>query len=332
MGRNDYKLTHPVRPAALSMEGCPFLPDLLTGICSGCLWKKYINRFNWTLHLFNRGKLCVFCHKRSIFEPDNILFPGKIIGRQHYACTNACRPRHTACYNRCNIPVGICAPSEGAVKMLRYTIKEITSVFLNKSTAFMLIIYSLYIISFYPPGEYRCLSFGEYILLAICDTRYFTLIFPALLTVYFLKLASTPSSMVLSRVGTFPRYFVKRTIKSEVLRVYRSLSSSSFAAITATVLYLTSGYTLYHTVLSTLFLLTDTKPALVIVLVNFFVTLCSVQYGIDARHPALFLKNYISLPYALMFGIFPWSQIIALCVWGLILLLVKKRWWCRNRC
>ena len=257
--------------------------------------------------------------------------------------------------------------------MLRYTIKEITSVFLNKSTAFMLIIYSLYIISFYPPGEYRCLSFGEYILLAICDTRYFTLIFPALLTVYFLKLASTPSSMVLSRVGTFPRYFVKRTIamvvviffliaahviaaslvrmlgnaqfaetpelstalpkdKSEVLRVYRSLSSSSFAAITVTVLYLTSGYTLYHTLLSALFLLTNTKPALVIVLVNFFVTLCSVQYGIDAWHPALFLKNYISLPYALMFGIFPWSQIIALCVWGLILLLVKKRWWCRNRC
>lgn len=257
--------------------------------------------------------------------------------------------------------------------MLRYTIKEIASVFLNKSTAFMLIIYSLYIISFYPPGEYRCLSFGEYILLAICDTRYFTLIFLALLTVYFVKLASTPSSMVLSRAETFPRYFVKRTIamivviffliaahvlaasfvrmlgnalfaetpglstvlpkdKLEVLRVYRSLSSSSFAAITVTVLYLTSGYTLYHTLLSALFLLTNTKPALVIVLVNFFVTLCSVQYGIDAWHPALFLKNYISLPYALMFGIFPWSQIIALCVWGLILLLVKKRWWCRNRC
>ena len=101
--------------------------------------------------------------------------------------------------------------------MLRYTIKEIASVFLNKSTAFMLIIYSLYIISFYPPGEYRCLSFGEYILLAICDTRYFTLIFLALLTVYFVKLASTPSSMVLSRAETFPRYFVKRTIAMVVV-------------------------------------------------------------------------------------------------------------------
>ena len=257
--------------------------------------------------------------------------------------------------------------------MLRYTIKEITSVFFNKSTAFMLIIYSLYIISFYPPGEYRCLSFGEYILLAICDTRYFTLIFLALLTVYFVKLASTPSSMVLSRAETFSGYFMKRTVamvvviffliaahilaasfvrmlgnalfaetpglstahpkdKLEVLRVYRSLSSSSLAAITVTVLYLTSGYTLYHTLLSALFLLIDTKPALVIVLVNFFATLCSVQYGIDTWHPVLFLKNYISLPYALMFRIFPWSQIIALCVWGLISLLVKKRWWCRNRC
>ena len=179
--------------------------------------EKYVNRFNWTLHLFNRGKLCVFCHKRSIFELDNILFPGKINSRQHNACTNACRPRHTACYNRCNIPVGICASSEGDVEMLRYTITEIVSIFLSKSTALMLFIYGLYILSFYPPGEYCCLPFGEYILLAICDTRYFTLIFFVILTVYFVKLESTPNSMVLSRTETFLGYFLKRTIAMVVV-------------------------------------------------------------------------------------------------------------------
>ena len=257
--------------------------------------------------------------------------------------------------------------------MLRYTIKEIVSVFLNKSTALMLFIYSLYILSFYPPGEYYCLPFGEYILLTICDTRYFTLIFFLMPTIYFVKLESTPNSMVLSRTKTFLSYFVKRTIamvvvifflivahvlaasfirilmnalfvkisdlsavlpkdKLEILKAYRLLSSSSFVAIAATILYLISGYTLYHTLLSALFLLVNKKIALTIVLVNFFVTLGGVLYGIDAGYPTLFLKNYISLPYALMFGIFPWSQMIAFCVWGLISLLVEKRWWCGNRC
>lgn len=347
--------------------------DLYTGICSGYLWKKYIYSFNWTICLFNRGKLCIFRNKRPIFEPDNNLFPRKIISKQHYTCTNVCRTRYTVCHNRCDILVGICASSEGDVEMLRYTITEIVSTFLSKSTALMLFIYGLYILSFYPPGEYCCLPFGEYILLAICDTRYFTLIFFVILTVYFVKLESTPNSMVLSRTETFLGYFLKRTIamvvvifflivvhvsaalfirilvnalfvetpdlsivlpkdRLEILRAYRSLSSSSFAAITATILYLISGYTLYYTFLSALFLLVNKKLALAIVLVNFFVTLCGVQYGVDAWHPTLFLKNYISLPYALMFGMYPWSQIITFCAWGLVSLLVGKRWWCGNRC
>ena len=113
--------------------------------CHKILQKKLsTKKIAGRLYIFNRGKLCIFRNKRPIFEPDNNLFPRKIISKQHYTCTNVCRTRYTVCHNRCDILVGICASSEGAVEMLRYTITEIVSIFLSKSTALMLFIYSLY--------------------------------------------------------------------------------------------------------------------------------------------------------------------------------------------
>ena len=246
--------------------------------------------------------------------------------------------------------------------MLKYYLTRASDYIISAKILVLLAIYSVFAIGVKIDAIRSGLSYWEYVLLAMQDMRYISLILSVVFILFLIAMYTKESTIAVIRYQSFFKLCIikflsvivftlvlllmhmavsfilgiglplKNTFSgtqknSEILEFCRAIFHTPKEAVGWSLTYMFLGFSFFALIVQEITLFFKKPVAVVLIIIIYMMMFFSVQRGIDRLFPYAFLNNYIFLPSALEYQhiwIFLAVEVVGSAA---IFLLIHFKWW-----